>query len=145
MDKFQLLEPHSPEYTVSRNYLDWLTALPWGKYSQDSYDVEKARQILDRDHYGLEDVKDRILEFIAVGKLKGDISGSILCLIGPPGVGKTSVGKSIADALGRQILPLLPGRHERRSGNQGAQANLHRRDAGQVPPGDENGRARPIR
>jgi ATP-dependent Lon protease len=103
LDKFQLLEPHSPEYTVSRNYLDWLTALPWGKYSQDSFDVEKARQILDRDHYGLEDVKDRILEFIAVGKLKGDISGSILCLVGPPGVGKTSVGKSIADALGRRF------------------------------------------
>jgi ATP-dependent Lon protease len=103
IDKFQLLEPHSPEYTVSRNYLDWLTALPWGKFSQDSYDVEKAREILDRDHYGLEDVKDRILEFIAVGKLKGDISGSILCLVGPPGVGKTSVGKSIADALGRRF------------------------------------------
>jgi ATP-dependent Lon protease len=104
IDKLQLLEPHSPEYTVSRNYLDWLTALPWGKFSQDSYDLERARQILDRDHYGLEDVKDRILEFIAVGKLKGDISGSILCLVGPPGVGKTSVGKSIADALGRKFF-----------------------------------------
>jgi ATP-dependent Lon protease len=103
MDKLQLLEPHSPEYTVTRNYLDWLTALPWGKFSQDSYDVEKARKILDQDHYGLEDVKDRILEFIAVGKLKGDISGSILCLVGPPGVGKTSVGRSIADALGRNF------------------------------------------
>jgi ATP-dependent Lon protease len=104
LDKLQLLEPHSPEYTVSRNYLDWLTVLPWGKFSQDSYDVEKARRILDRDHYGLTDVKDRILEFIAVGKLKGDISGSILCLVGPPGVGKTSVGKSIADALGRSFF-----------------------------------------
>jgi ATP-dependent Lon protease len=104
MDKLQLLEPHSPEYTVTRNYLDWLTILPWGKFSQDSFDVEKARQILDRDHYGLADVKDRILEFIAVGKLKGDISGSILCLVGPPGVGKTSVGKSIADALGRHFF-----------------------------------------
>ncbi|MBN2318962.1 MAG: endopeptidase La [Acidobacteria bacterium] len=104
MDKFQLLEPHSPEYAVSRNYLDWLTALPWGKFSKDSYDVNKARKILDRDHYGLEDVKDRILEFIAVGKLKGDISGSILCLVGPPGVGKTSVGRSIADALGRNFF-----------------------------------------
>ena len=101
IEKFQLIEPHSPEYTVSRNYLDWLTALPWGKFSKDSYDIERARKLLDRDHYGLEDVKDRILEFIAVGKLKGDIAGSILCLIGPPGVGKTSVGKSIADALGR--------------------------------------------
>lgn len=104
MDKFQLLEPHSPEYAVSRNYLDWLTALPWGKFSKDSYDVNKARKVLDRDHYGLEDVKDRILEFIAVGKLKGDISGSILCLVGPPGVGKTSVGRSIADALGRNFF-----------------------------------------
>ncbi len=104
MDKFQLLEPHSPEYAVSRNYLDWLTALPWGKFSKDSYDVNKAKKILDRDHYGLEDVKDRILEFIAVGKLKGDISGSILCLVGPPGVGKTSVGRSIADALGRNFF-----------------------------------------
>ncbi len=104
IDKLQLLEPHSPEYTVSRNYLDWLTSLPWGKFSQDSYDVTKAREILDRDHYGLADVKDRILEFIAVGKLKGDISGSILCLVGPPGVGKTSVGKSIADALGRNFF-----------------------------------------
>jgi ATP-dependent Lon protease len=104
MDKMQLLEPHSPEYTVTRNYLDWLTALPWGKFSRDSYDVEKARKILDRDHYGLEDVKDRILEFIAVGKLKGDISGSILCLVGPPGVGKTSVGRSIADALNRNFF-----------------------------------------
>ncbi|HSW40672.1 MAG TPA: endopeptidase La, partial [Acidobacteriota bacterium] len=103
MEKFQLLEPHSAEYTVSRNYLDWLTILPWGKFSQDSYDIEKARSILNRDHYGLADVKDRILEFIAVGKLKGEISGSILCLIGPPGVGKTSVGKSIADALGRNF------------------------------------------
>ena len=101
LEKFQLIEPHSPEYTVSRNYLEWLTVLPWGKFSKDSYDIDKARKILDRDHYGLEDVKDRILEFIAVGKLKGDIAGSILCLIGPPGVGKTSVGKSIADALGR--------------------------------------------
>ncbi len=103
LEKFQLLESHSPEYTVSRNYLEWLTALPWGKFSQDSYDIERARRVLDRDHYGLADVKDRILEFIAVGKLKGDISGSILCLVGPPGVGKTSVGRSIADALGRQF------------------------------------------
>ncbi|MEJ2110134.1 MAG: endopeptidase La [Acidobacteriota bacterium] len=104
MEKFQLLEPHSPEYAVSRNYLDWLTALPWGKFSKDSYDVDKARKVLDRDHYGLEDVKDRILEFIAVGKLKGDIAGSIVCLVGPPGVGKTSVGMSIADALNRKFF-----------------------------------------
>ncbi len=104
MEKLQLLEPSSPEYTVSRNYLDWLTILPWGLYSKDSYDLARARRILDRDHYGLKDVKERILEFIAVGKMKGDISGSILCLVGPPGVGKTSVGHSIANALGRKFF-----------------------------------------
>lgn len=103
MEKLRLLEPSSPEYTVSRNYLDWLTILPWGKYGKDSYDLARARKILDRDHYGLKDVKDRILEFIAVGKMKGDISGSIICLVGPPGVGKTSVGKSIASALNRSF------------------------------------------
>jgi ATP-dependent Lon protease len=104
MEKLSLIEPHSPEYTVSRNYLDWLTSVPWGVYSRDSYNIERARRILDRDHYGLEDVKERILEFIAVGKLKGDISGSILCLVGPPGVGKTSIGHSIAAALGRRFF-----------------------------------------
>ncbi len=101
LEKLQLIEPSSPEYNVSRNYLDWLTILPWAKFSKDSYKLDRARKVLDRDHYGLDDVKERILEFIAVGKMKGDISGSILCLVGPPGVGKTSVGKSIADALGR--------------------------------------------
>jgi ATP-dependent Lon protease len=101
MEKLRLLEPASPEYNVSRNYLDWLTILPWGRFSRDSYNLERARRVLDRDHYGLADVKERILEFIAVGRMKGDISGSILCLVGPPGVGKTSVGRSIADALGR--------------------------------------------
>ncbi len=103
LEKLRLLDPSSPEYTVSRNYLDWLTILPWGKYGKDSYDLARARKILDRDHYGLKDVKDRILEFIAVGKMKGDISGSIICLVGPPGVGKTSVGKSIASALNRSF------------------------------------------
>jgi ATP-dependent Lon protease len=103
IEKLQLIEPSSPEYNVSRNYLDWLTALPWGKFSKDAYDLSRARRVLDRDHYGLDDVKERILEFIAVGKMKGDISGSILCLVGPPGVGKTSVGQSIASALKRKF------------------------------------------
>ena len=103
IEKLQLIEPSSPEYNVSRNYLDWLTILPWGKFSKDSYDLPRARKVLDRDHYGLDDVKERILEFIAVGKMKGDISGSILCLVGPPGVGKTSVGKSVASALKRKF------------------------------------------
>jgi len=104
LEKLQLIEPSSPEYNVSRNYLDWLTILPWGLFSKDSYNIGRARKILDRDHYGLKDVKERILEFIAVGRMKGDISGSILCLVGPPGVGKTSIGHSIADALGREFF-----------------------------------------
>ncbi len=103
MQKLQILEPASPEYSVTHNYLDWLTILPWGKQSKDSFDLDRARKILDRDHYGLEDVKDRILEFIAVGRMKGDIAGSILCLVGPPGVGKTSVGMSIASAIRRKF------------------------------------------
>ncbi len=104
MNKLRLLEPHSAEYGVSRNYLDWLTSLPWGVYSKDNYDIAKARTVLDRDHYGLDDIKDRIIEFIATGKMKGNISGSIICFIGPPGVGKTSIGKSVAEALNRKFF-----------------------------------------
>ena len=103
MEKIKLLEPSSPEFTVSRNYLDWLTILPWGVFTKDSYDVKKAQRILDRDHYGLGDVKDRILEFLSVGILKGNISGTILCFVGPPGVGKTSLGQSIARSIGRNF------------------------------------------
>jgi ATP-dependent Lon protease len=103
LQKLSVLESASSEYAVTRNYLDWLTQLPWGKYSKDKLDLTRARRILDRDHYGLDDVKERIIEFLAVGKLKGGISGSILLLVGPPGVGKTSVGRSIAEALGREF------------------------------------------
>lgn len=104
MDKLKLLEPQSPEYGVSRNYLDWLTTLPWGIYSKDNYEIKKARRVLDRDHYGLKDIKERILEFIATGKLKGNITGSIICFVGPPGVGKTSIGKSVAESLKRKFF-----------------------------------------
>ena len=104
MQKFALLEAGSPEYGVTRNYLDALTALPWGRHSHDQLDLDHARKILDRDHAGLADVKDRIIEFLAVGKLKGEMAGSILLLVGPPGVGKTSIGHSIADALGRKFF-----------------------------------------
>ena len=103
MHKLSLLETGSPEYTVTRNYLDWLTVLPWGIHTQDKIDLDRARTILDRDHDGLEDVKDRIIEFLAVGAMKGEMAGSILLLIGPPGVGKTSIGKSVAEALGRKF------------------------------------------
>lgn len=103
LEKLKVLEPHSAEYGVTRNYLDWLTSLPWGIYSEDNYDIHKAKKILDRDHYGLQDIKDRILEFISAGKKKGSITGSIICFVGPPGVGKTSIGKSVAAALNREF------------------------------------------
>ncbi len=104
IDKLKLLSPQSPEFGVSRNYLDWLTGLPWGIYSEDQLEVARARKVLDRDHYGLDDVKKRILEFVGVAKLRGGVDGSILCLVGPPGVGKTSLGKGIAEALGRKFF-----------------------------------------
>ena len=103
MQKFSFLELGSPEYAVTRNYLENITALPWGRYSKDKLDLKRARKILDRDHDGLADVKDRIIEFLAIGVQKGEISGAILLLVGPPGVGKTSVGRSIAEALGRKF------------------------------------------
>lgn len=104
MEKLAMLETGSPEYAVTRNYLDWITLLPWGKHSEDKLDLDFARKALDRDHYGLDDVKDRILEFLAVGIMKKEISGSIVLFVGPPGVGKTSIGRSIADALGRKFF-----------------------------------------
>ncbi|MHB1566579.1 MAG: endopeptidase La [Acidiferrobacter sp.] len=101
LQKMAVLEMGSPEYAVTRNYLEWLTNLPWGTYSVDHIDLKAARAVLDRDHDGLDDVKDRIIEFLAVGAMKGEVAGSILLLVGPPGVGKTSIGRSIAATLGR--------------------------------------------
>ena len=103
IQKLQVLEQGSPEYGVTRNYLDWITQVPWGVHSEDHFDLAEARRILDRDHDGLDDVKDRIIEFLAEGTFKGEVSGSILLLVGPPGVGKTSIGRSVADALGREF------------------------------------------
>ncbi|BFG20476.1 hypothetical protein CerSpe_067510 [Prunus speciosa] len=104
LTKLQLLEASSSEFNVTRNYLDWLTSIPWGNYSDENFDVLRAQKILDEDHYGLNDVKERILEFIAVGKLRGISQGKIICLSGPPGVGKTSIGRSIARALNRNFF-----------------------------------------
>ncbi|KAJ3042937.1 ATP-dependent Lon protease pim1 [Rhizophlyctis rosea] len=103
LNKLQHLEPAASEFNVTRNYLDWLTQIPWGLHSKENFNIKHAVKVLDEDHYGLKDVKDRILEFIAVGKLRGTVEGKIICLVGPPGVGKTSVGKSIARALGREF------------------------------------------
>lgn len=103
INKLAHLETAASEFNVTRNYLDWLTQIPWGKRSRENYNIVHAKMVLDEDHYGLKDVKDRILEFIAVGKLRGTVEGKILCLAGPPGVGKTSIGKSIARALDREF------------------------------------------
>lgn len=102
INKLAHLEPAASEFNVTRNYLDWLTQIPWGQRSAENFGIQNAMKVLDEDHYGLKDVKDRILEFIAVGKLRGTVEGKILCFVGPPGVGKTSIGKSIAKALNRQ-------------------------------------------
>ena len=102
LNKLAHIEPAASEFNVTRNYLDWLTQIPWGQRSAENFDIQHAMKVLDDDHHGLKDVKDRILEFIAVGKLRGTVEGKILCMVGPPGVGKTSIGKSIARALNRQ-------------------------------------------
>ena len=109
LQKLSVLEPGSPEYGVTRNYLDWATQLPWGVTSPDKLDLKHAKAVLNEEHDGLEDVKERILEFLAVGSFKGEIDGSILLLLGPPGVGKTSIGKSVATALGRRFYRLSLG------------------------------------
>ena len=104
INKLRFLDSHSSEFSVTRNYLDWLTILPWGLASEENLDLGLAAQVLDEDHYGLEDVKKRILEFIAVSQLKGSVQGKIICLSGPPGVGKTSIAKSIARFLSREFF-----------------------------------------
>ncbi len=104
MDRLDMINPASPEYTVSRTYLDWILELPWQKSTEDSIDIKRAKEILDEDHYDLEKVKDRILDFLAVRKLKNDMKGPILCFVGPPGTGKTSLGHSIARAMGREFV-----------------------------------------
>ena len=99
LEKFSLMEPNSGEYIVTRNYLETIASLPWGEPEKEDYDIQSAREILDEDHFGLDDVKKRIVEYLAVRKLREDTKGSILLLVGPPGVGKTSVGRSIARAM----------------------------------------------
>jgi len=107
--KMRRMNPQVAEYSIQRNYLDLLLDLPWNEYSKDKFDLKKAQQILDRDHYGLEDVKRRIIEYLAVLKLRNDMKSPILCLYGPPGVGKTSLGKSVAEALGREYVRMSLG------------------------------------
>ncbi len=113
LDKLSRMNPQGAEYTVQTNYLDLMLELPWGDYSEDNLDLNRSKKILERDHYGLEKVKERILEYLAVLKLKGNMKSPILCFYGPPGVGKTSLGKSIAEALGRKYVRMsLGGLHD---------------------------------
>jgi ATP-dependent Lon protease len=113
LEKLQRINPNSAEYSVQRNYLDLLIELPWNEFTDDNFDLKRAQKILDNDHYGLEKVKERIIEYLAVLKLKGDMRSPILCFYGPPGVGKTSLGKSIAKALGRSYVRVsLGGVHD---------------------------------
>lgn len=104
LSKMQRMNPQVAEYSIQRNYLDLFLDLPWNEFSKDKFDLKRAQRILDRDHYGLEDVKERIIEYLAVLKLRNDMKSPILCLYGPPGVGKTSLGKSVAEALGREYV-----------------------------------------
>lgn len=103
LERLESIPDSSPEYNVTRTYLNWMVQLPWNKASDDKVDIEAAKKILEKDHYGLEKPKERIMEFLAVRKLKPEYDGTILCLAGPPGVGKTSLGHSIAKALGRKF------------------------------------------
>lgn len=113
VERFSQLNTNSPEYAIAQNYLDTIVSLPWGEYSHDSLDLDRAEKILNDEHYGLDKVKERIIEHLAVLKLKGDMKSPILCLYGPPGVGKTSLGKSIAEALGRKYVRIsLGGMHD---------------------------------
>jgi ATP-dependent Lon protease len=107
--KMQRMNPQVAEYSIQRNYLDLFLDLPWDQFSKDKFDLKRAQKILDNDHYGLEDVKRRIIEYLAVLKLRNDMKSPILCLYGPPGVGKTSLGKSIAKALGREYVRMSLG------------------------------------
>ncbi len=113
IQKLERMHPSTPDYSVVYNHLDLILDLPWGEYSEDSYDLKNAKKVLDNDHYGMEKIKDRILEYLAVLKLKGDLKSPILCFVGPPGIGKTSLGRSIASAINRKYVRLsLGGLHD---------------------------------
>jgi ATP-dependent Lon protease len=109
ISRLQRMNPQMPDYSIQRNYLELLLELPWNQYSKDNFDLKRADKILNRDHFGLEKVKERIIEHLAVLKLKGDMKSPIICLYGPPGVGKTSLGKSVAEALGRKYIRMSLG------------------------------------
>ena len=122
LNRMAYTEIQSSEYSVIRNYIDWITCLPWNQQGKDRMNLQEAETILNEDHFGLKDVKDRILEFIAVGRLQGHVPGKVLCFVGPPGTGKTSIAKSIARALGREYYQFSVG-----GANDVSQIKGHRR------------------
>jgi len=127
LKKLEAMPPMSAESTVSRNYLDWLLAVPWKKRSKEIRNISRAEKVLNEDHYGLEKIKERILEFLAVRQLVKNPKGSILCFVGPPGVGKTSLGMSIAKATGRKFVRMSLGGVRDEAENPRPPQNLHRR------------------
>ena len=145
LKRLEMMPPMSAESTVSRNYLDWLLAVPWKKRSKEIRDIKRAEVILSEDHYGLEKIKERILEYLAVRQLVKNPKGSILCFLGPPGVGKTSLAMSIGRATGTQIRARLAGRRARRSGNSRPPPHLYRRAARPDHSDDAQGRHASIR
>ena len=140
--RLEAMPPVSAEATVSRNYIEWLVGVPWKKASRESKDLTRAEKILNDDHYGLEKVKERILEFLAVRQLVQKTKGSIICFVGPPGVGKTSLAKSIARVAEPQVRAALARRRARRGRDPRPPADLHRRVPGPDHPDDEEGRHR---
>ncbi len=130
LKRLDFIPSASPEFSVIVSYIEIIADLPWNKLSKDNLDLDQAQQILDRDHYDLEKVKKRLIEYLAVRKLNPQGHGAILCFLGPPGVGKTSLGQSIADALGRKFVADQPRRNARRSGDPRSSSHLHRVDAG---------------
>ena len=127
LKKLKMMQPMSAEATVIRNYIDWVLALPWGDKSEENYDIDAAEQILDEDHYGLKKPKERIVEYLAVQALVKKLKGPVLCLVGPPGVGKTSLAKSIARCTGREFVRLVARRRARRGRDSRPPAHVHRR------------------
>jgi len=123
------MHPSTPDYSIVYNHLDLMLDLPWNEFTDDLYDLKKAARVLDQDHYGMKKVKERILEYLAVLKLKGDLKSPILCFVGPPGIGKTSLGKSIAAAIGRKYVRMSLGGLHDESEIRGHRKNIYRSNA----------------
>ena len=140
LKKLRMMSPMSAEATVVRNYIDWILSLPWYEETRDRLDVGEAERVLDEDHYGLKKAKERILEYLAVQALVQKLKGPILCFVGPPGVGKTSLASQHRPRHRPQVRAPVPGRRARRGGDPRPPAHLHRRDARQAHPVAEEGR-----